>query len=73
MPTLEIRSLFATVTDREFGAFVRNSWRSSAVSASMKLCVDPESSNARKSRPLTEIYTCIVWLVVIPVTALSDI
>ena len=73
MPTLEIRSPFATVTDREIGAFVRDMWRSSAVSESTKLCVDPESSNARKSRSLMEICTYMVWPVVIPTTAWSDI
>jgi hypothetical protein len=39
----------------------------------MKLCVEPELRSARKSLPLSDSWTCIVWLVVIPVTACNEI
>lgn len=39
----------------------------------MKLCVELESSSVRKSRPLMVSFSCIVWLVVIPVTACREI
>jgi len=38
----------------------------------MKLRVDPESRRVRKSRQLIVSWTCIVWLVVIPVTACKE-
>jgi hypothetical protein len=60
MPTLEIWSPLATATLIECGVGV--CWRFSlaVVSESMKLCVEPESRSAKKSRLLRDNRACII-------------
>ena len=72
MPTLLIWSPLATATVVELGASTLLSWRLVVLFESMKLWVEPESNKARKSWPLIDSCTCIVWLVVMHVTACRE-